>query len=145
MSLRASYQQDVLTAIGIEVFIKTGSATGDGTAIAGAYSYSDLGADAQEQDATPLSATHAVKKPGLIDEPKWELNYYYNETDFEAIEDAKGSTCTITVKLPNNAKFTNTAEISSNYVTSAQVGGMIAAKATFTLGNSDGWTKVDPA
>lgn len=145
MALRASYQDDVLTTIGIEVYLKTGSATGDGTAIAGAYSFGDLGADANELDATPLSASHAIKKPGLIDDPAWELQYYYNDADYQAIEGMKGSTITITVKFPNGTKFTNTAELASNYPTGASVGGIQAAKASFTLGNANGWTRTTGA
>lgn len=143
MALRATYQNDVLTSIGIEVYIKSGTGTGDGTMIDGAYSFGDLGADANELDATPLAATHSIKKPGLIDEPKWELNYYYNDTDFQTINTAKSATGTktVTVKFPNGTKFTNTVEVASNYVTGSSVNGMIAAKASFTLGNANGWTR----
>lgn len=141
MALRNTYQDDVLTTIGIEVLLKTGTATGDGTAIAGAYSFGDLGAEANDLDATPLSASHAIKKKGLVDDPAWTLDYYYNEDDFDAIEGMKDSTITITVKMPNGTKFTNTAELSSNYVTGAGVGAVAAARASFTLGNADGWHK----
>ena len=135
-----AYIDDVLTTIGITV--KVGN-----TAIQGAYNYSDLGAEPNELDATPLSNTHAVKKPGLIDDPKWELDYYYNETDFSAIETLRtaGTSSTIEITLPNGAKFSNTAICGANIVTGGSVGSMQQAKAIFTLGNANGWTKTNPA
>lgn len=139
MALRSSYQQDVLTSIGVEVAFQIGSETP--VVIDGCFNYGDLGADAQDLDATPLSATHAIKKAGLIDEPKWEVQYYYNEADYAAIEALKNAqSVTAKVTFPNGTVKTNTVEYSSHYVTGSQVNGMIVAKAAFVLGNANGWT-----
>lgn len=135
-----AYFDDVLTTIGIT--IKVGSTT-----VQGAYNYSDIGAEPNDLDATPLSATHAVKKPGLIDDAKWELDYYYNETDFTALETIRtgGSSTTIEVTLPNGAKYANTGILGANILTGGTVGAMQQTKAVFTLGNANGWTKTNPS
>ena len=132
-----AYVDDVLTNIGVTV--KVGNTT-----IQGAYQYGDLGADANELDATPLSSTHAIKKPGLIDEPAWELDYYFNEADFDAIAAVKsaGTSVALEISFPDGVKFTNTGECASNYLTGDSTGNVAKAKATFTLGNTNGWVKV---
>ena len=132
-----TYAEEVLTTIGTTVKVNN-------TVIAGAYNYSDLGADANELDATPLNATHAIKVPGLIDEPAWELDYYENETDWNAIEAVKSSaSVTLTITHNDGSVFTNTGKYASNYETGGSVNGLHQCKAKFTLTSGSGWTRTD--
>ena len=134
--MSSTYAEEVLTTIGTTV--KVGN-----TVIAGAYNYSDLGADANELDATPLSATHAIKVPGLIDEPAWELDYYENPTDWAAIEATKNSaSVNLEIAYSDGSKRTNTGIYSSNYETGGSVNGLHQCKAKFTLISGEGWTYV---
>ena len=134
-----AYVDEVLTSVGITV--KVGSTT-----VQGAFNFSDLGAEPGELDATPLSATHAVKKPGLIDDPAWELQYYYNETDHEALETIReaGQSVELEVTFPNGTKFTNTGTLGSNIIIGSSVNSIQQVKAVFTLGNLNGWQKTVP-
>lgn len=131
-----SYVDDVLTTIGITVKVGTNT-------IQGAYNYGDLGANAADLDATPLSASHSIKKPGLQDDPAWELSYYYNDTDFDAIEAVRtaGTAVALEVTFADGTKFTNTGICGSNYLTGQGVGQVAQAKASFQLANATGWTK----
>ena len=134
--MSANYAEEVLSTIGTTV--KIGN-----TVIEGAYNYSDLGADAQELDCTGLTHTHAVKVPGLIDEPAWELDYYENETDWATIEATKNeSSVTLTIEHSDGSKFTNTGKYASNYEAGGSVNGMHQCKAKFTLTSGTGWTRV---
>ena len=134
--MSSEYANEYLTTIGTTV--KVGN-----TVIGSAYSYSDLGADANELDATPLSATHAIKVPGLIDEPAWELDYYENPTDWAAIEATKNSgPVTLEITYKNGSKRTNTGIYSSNYETGGSVNDLHKCKAKFTLISGEGWTYV---
>lgn len=131
-----AYVDDRVSSIGIKVKVGT-------TEIEGAYQFGDLGADAAELDVTPLSATHAQKIPGLVDDPAWELNYYYSDTDFQTIETAKsgGTSVNLSVEFPNGTTFTNTGMVASNFVTGTSTNQGIQCKASFTLGGANGWTK----
>ena len=129
-----TYAEAVLSSIGTSV--KVGS-----TLIEGAYSYSDLGADAQELDATGLTHTTAIKVPGLIDQPAWELNYYESAADWATIEATKNSaSVALSIEHSDGSKFTNTGKYASNYETGASVNGMHQCKAKFTLAGE--WTRV---
>ena len=133
--MASTYADEVLTTIGTTVKVND-------VVIQGAYNYSDLGSDAAELDVTPLSATHAIKKPGLIDEPAWELDYYENATDWAAIEATKNQgSVTLEIIHSDGSKFTNTGEYSSNYETGGSVNGAHQCKAMFTLTSGAGWTR----
>ena len=134
--MSSTYAEEVLTTIGTTV--KIGN-----TVINGAYNYSDLGADANELDATPLTVTHAIKVPGLIDEPAWELDYYENPTDWAAIEATKNSaSVNLEIAYSDGSKRTNTGIYSSNYEAGGSVNGLHQCKAKFTLISGEGWTYV---
>lgn len=130
-----AYIDDVLTSIGASVTVGN-------TKIQGAFATGPLGADANELDATPLDSYVELKKPGLVGAPLWDLQYYLNEDDYDALEALKtaGTSVSIEVKI-GNLKYTNTGICAANYPDGLAVNGMAQAKAQFALGSSTGWVK----
>lgn len=127
--------EDVLTTIGTVVKVGT-------TEIVWAHDYSDLGADPNTLDATPLSSKVALKKDGLIDQDMWELSYYYNAADYGTIDTLKtaGTSTALSVEFEDGDKFTNTGVCVANYLTGGSVGAMQDTVAKFVLNGP--WTKV---
>lgn len=134
-----AYKDEVLTSIGTKVKVNN-------TLIEGAVSYGDLGADAQELDATGLCHTHSVKKPGLIDLPAWELVYNENASDIATIEGTRGSSSvTLTIEHNDGSTLTNTGELASNYEIGGSSNSMHQYRAKFTLNSGAGWTRTEPS
>lgn len=125
---------DVQTTVGIQ--IKVGSATIDW-----ANSTGDLGGEPETLDCTPLSATVQMNKTGIQALDNWTVDYFFNDTDFAALNTLKdaGSTNTIEVILPNGAKFSNSGRCTANYATGVAVNGVLTAHAVFELASSTGW------
>lgn len=126
---------DVQTTVGIQ--IKVGSATIDW-----ANSTGDLGGEPETLDCTPLSATVQMNKTGIQALDNWTVDYFFNDTDFAALNTLKtaGSTNTIEVVLPNGAKFSNSGRCTANYATGVAVNGVLTAHAVFELASATGWT-----
>ena len=136
-----SASNDYLTTIGIIVKVNN-------TEVAGATEFSDLGASPNLLDATKLTDTVRVNKPGVQELPAWVLTYLFNNnlqtSDFRTLQtlaDA-GNAVSIEVDFPDGTKFTNTG-IPTNYAVGGQVNQMQTAKCEFAL--QGGWTVTNPS
>ena len=126
---------EVQTTVGIEI------AVGDVT-IKWANTAGDLGGEPETLDCTPLSATVQMNKTGIQSIANWTVDYFFNDTDFAALENNKkaATESNIVVKLPNGATFTNKGKCTANYATGVAVNGLLTAHAVFELSSSTGWT-----
>lgn len=135
---------DVLTSVGVSVKLGTSNSL---TECHWCYSFTALGGQREQLDATPLVATHKMNKSGLEDREAWELEYYFNETD-KAMLDAlvasglQGTEANIEITWANGGKETNRGIVTGNFIQDVQVNGMLTAKATIDL--SDKWTHTAP-
>lgn len=125
-----------LTSVGVT--IKVGS-----TIIKWAHDCGDFGGTPSGLDCTPLASLVHMEKSGVVEQEQWEVSYYLNEDDYDALEALKGAstTSTIEVSFPNGMKLTNSGTLSANFATGLQVNGMADAKAVFNLSNANGWVK----
>lgn len=126
---------DVQTTVGIT--IKIGN-----TEIRWANTAGDLGGEPETLDCTPLSATVQMNKAGIQSTANWTVDYFFNETDFEALEENKKTDTEqdIVVTLPNGSTFTNKGKCTANYATGVSVNGLLTAHAVFELSSNTGWT-----
>lgn len=133
--------EDVKTTIGIK--IKVGTAE-----IVWANTTGDLGGEPETLDCTPLSATVQMNKTGIQALDNWTVDYFFNDTDYEALASLKtsGAVQAIEVLLPNGAKFTNSGRCTANYATGVSVNGLLTGHAVFELASATGWsyTKATP-
>lgn len=129
---------DVLTSVGCTVTIGE-------TTIGWAYEFGDLGGEPEGLDCTPLSAKVRMQKAGVVEQENWTLDYYYNKTDYDAIEALKtgGTSSAITITFADGTKFANNGKVTANYLTGQSVNGIAAAHAVIELSNQDGWKKTD--
>jgi hypothetical protein len=123
------------TTVGIKITV--GSAE-----IKWANTTGDLGGEPETLDCTPLSASVQLNKTGIQSLDNWTVDYYFNDDDFQTLEDQKKAAeqVEITVSLPNGAKFTNKGKCTANYATGVAVNGMLTGHAVFELSSPDGWT-----
>lgn len=126
---------EVQTTVGITV--KIGE-----TEIRWANTTGDLGGEPETLDCTPLSATVQMNKAGIQSVANWTVDYYFNETDFQALENEKkaATEADIVVTLPNGGTFTNRGKCTANYATGVSVNGLLTAHAVFELSSNTGWT-----
>ena len=126
---------DVQTTVGMT--IKFGE-----TEIRWANTAGDLGGEPETLDCTPLSALVQMNKAGIQSVSNWTVDYFFNDTDFSALETAKaaGTEQEIVVTLPNKATFKNKGKLTSNYATGIAVNGLLTAHAVFELSSNTGWT-----
>lgn len=129
---------DVSTTVGMT--IKVGE-----TEIRWANTAGDLGGEPETLDCTPLSATVQMNKAGIQSLANWTVDYFFNNTDFKALEDIKalGTVNDITVTLPDGSAFTNRGKLTSNYATGIAVNGLLTAHAVFELSSNTGWAFVE--
>lgn len=127
--------EDVKTTVGIK--IKVGDAE-----IVWANTTGDLGGEPETLDCTPLSATVQMNKTGIQALDNWTVDYYFNDTDYEALAALKesGEVKTIEVVLPSGAKFTNSGRCTANYATGIAVNGLLTGHAVFELASATGWS-----
>ena len=128
---------DVLTSIGVTV--KIGE-----TEIKWAHDFGDLGGEPEGLDCTPLSAKVKMEKAGLVEQEKWTVDYYFNDGDYQALEELKkqDKSSNIEVAFADGTKFTNTGKVSANYLSGQGVNGIADAHAVIELSGADGWTYV---
>jgi hypothetical protein len=136
----ATDTNNYLTTIGIVVKVNS-------VAVKGATEFSDLGASPNMLDATKLTDTVKVNKPGVQELPAWVVTYLFNNnestSDFrvlQALADA-GAAVPVEVDFPDGTKFTNTG-IPTNYAVGGQVNQMQTAKCEFALQGA--WTVTNP-
>jgi hypothetical protein len=125
---------DVLTTVGVTV--KVGSTT-----INWAHDFGDLGGEPEGLDCTPLSSLVHLEKAGVVEQEKWTVDYYFNATDYDAIEALKtaGTTQTLEVSFPGGVKFTNSGKVAANYLSAGSVNSVQDAHCVIEL--SAGWVK----
>lgn len=134
----SNYPTEVLSTVGQEVYINN-------TLIEGAVSYSDLGADAEELDASGLCHEVSVKVPGRVDLQGWELTYNFNKTDWATIEGVRSSSSVaIKILYTDGGYDSATGKLASNYKLGASGNSINQAKAKFTLTSTDGFTYTAP-
>lgn len=126
---------EVQTTVGIT--IKFGETT-----IRWANTAGDLGGEPETLDCTPLSANVQMNKAGIQSVANWTVDYFFNETDFQALEANKKAPTEseIVVTLPSGATFKNKGKCTANYATGVAVNGLLTAHAVFELSSNTGWT-----
>lgn len=126
----------VLTTVGVTI------AVGE-TQIKWAHDCGDFGGDPEGLDCTPLSATVKMEKSGLVEQEQWEIDYFFNDEDYEYLDGLRkaGTSQAITVTMNNGTTFSNNGTVAANYLTGLSVNGMTEAKAVLNLSNQDGWVK----
>ena len=131
---------DVLTTVGVTVAIGT---AGSETVIKWAHDVGDFGGEPSGLDCTPLSSLVHMEKSGVVEQEQWEVDYFYNDDDYDTLEGFKSAATSqnIVVTMNNGTKFTNTGVVTANYLTGLSVNGMTEAKAVINLGNAQGWVK----
>lgn len=129
-----------LTTIGITIKVNN-------TAVKGATEFSDLGASPNLLDATKLTDTVKVNKPGVQELPAWTVTYLFNnnlnDSDFRTLQTLSdaGAAVAVEVDMPDGTKFTNTG-IPTNYAVGARVNEMQTAKCEFALQGA--WQVTNP-
>lgn len=131
---------DYLTSIGIVIKVNN-------VAVKGATEYTDLGASPNLLDATKLTDTVKVNKPGVQEYAAWVVTYLFNNneagSDFrtlQALADA-GTAVPVSVEFTDGTTFANTG-IPTNYAVGAKVNEMQTAKCEFALQGA--WTVTNP-
>lgn len=129
---------DVSTTVGMTILVGE-------TEIRWANTAGDLGGEPETLDCTPLSATVQMNKAGIQSLANWTVDYFFNKTDFKALENLKtlGEVVDITVKLPDGSSFANRGKLTSNYATGIAVNGLLTAHAVFELSSNTGWEFVE--
>ena len=129
---------DVSTTVGMTILVGE-------TEIRWANTAGDLGGEPETLDCTPLSATVQMNKAGIQSLANWTVDYFFNKTDFKALENLKtlGEVVDIVVKLPDNSSFKNRGKLTSNYATGIAVNGLLTAHAVFELSSNTGWEFVE--
>lgn len=129
---------DVSTTVGMTILVGE-------TEIRWANTAGDLGGEPETLDCTPLSATVQMNKAGIQSLANWTVDYFFNKTDFNALESLKtlGEVVDIAVKLPDGSSFNNRGKLTSNYATGIAVNGLLTAHAVFELSSNTGWEFVE--
>lgn len=129
---------DVSTTVGMTILVGE-------TEIRWANTAGDLGGEPETLDCTPLSATVQMNKAGIQSLANWTVDYFFNKTDFKALENLKtlGEVVDIVVKLPDGSSFKNRGKLTSNYATGIAVNGLLTAHAVFELSSNTGWEFVE--
>jgi len=129
---------DVSTTVGMTILVGE-------TEIRWANTAGDLGGEPETLDCTPLSATVQMNKAGIQSLANWTVDYFFNKTDFKALENLKtlGEVVDISVKLPDGSSFSNRGKLTSNYATGIAVNGLLTAHAVFELSSNTGWEFVE--